>query len=123
MVNKTEGEMDQGLGRVRGEALKLQWRARLDRFAGAKQSVRVFCAAESVSEPAFFHWRKRLSGQAEAAPQRVRVRKRAVGFVDAGVARVRPAPMPGGSLMAPLAGGLEVQIDLGAGVMLRILRR
>ncbi len=115
--------MDQALGRVRGEALKVQWRARLERFAEAKQSVRAFCVAEAVSEPTFFHWRKKLSGQAEVAPPRVRVRKRAVGFVDAGIARVRSTLVPVGSLLAPLAGGLEVQIDLGAGVMLRILRR
>jgi len=117
--------MDQAGGRVRGEVLKSQWRARLERFAGAKQSVRAFCAAEAVSEPAFFHWRKRLSGQDDVAPPRVGARKRAVGFVDAGVARVRPTPMsmPGGSLAASLAAGLEVQIDLGAGVLLRILRR
>jgi len=123
MLDKTEGEMEQAVGRIRGEVLKLQWRARLERFAVAKQSVRAFCAAEAVSEPAFFHWRKRLSGQAEVA--RPRVRKRAVGFVDVGVTRVRQAPMPPpiGPLPAPLAAGLEVQIDLGAGVLLRILRR
>lgn len=115
--------MDRAVGRVRGEVLKSQWRARLERFAGAKQSVRAFCALEAVSEPAFFHWRKRLSEQGEIAPPRVRVRKRAIGFVDAGIARVRPAPMPVRSLPTPLAGGLEVQIDLGAGVLLRILRR
>jgi len=120
MVINMEGEMDHAVGCVRGEVLQSQWRARLERFAGAKQSVRAFCAAEAVSEPTFFHWRKRLSEQAEVAPPRVRVRKRAVGFVDVGVTRVRQAPMP---LAAPLAVGLEVQIDLGAGVLLRILRR
>jgi len=66
MVNNAEGDMDRAGGDVRGEVLKSQWRARLERFAVAKQSVRAFCAVEAVSEPAFFHWRKRLSGQAEA---------------------------------------------------------
>ena len=123
MLNDMDGEMEQAVGRVRGAVLKSQWRARLERFAGAKQSVRAFCAAEAVSEPAFFHWRKRLSEPAEVARPLVRVRKRAAGFVDAGLARVGAAPMPGGPLSTPLAAGLEVQIDLGAGVMLRILRR
>ena len=89
----------------------------------AKQSVRAFCAAEAVSEAAFFHWRKRLSGQDWVAPPRVGVRKRPVEFVDAGIAHVRPTPLSVGSLPAPLARGLEVQIDLGTGVLLRILRR
>jgi len=89
-----------------------------------KQSVCAVCAAEAASEPVFFHWCKRLSGQVEAAQPRVRLRKGNAGFVDADVARVMSAPMPmsGGSLPAALAAGLEVQINLDAGV-LRILRR
>lgn len=36
------------------------WRQRLRRQAGSGQSVRAFCAAEGVSEPAFYAWRRRM---------------------------------------------------------------
>jgi len=113
--------MDQAVRRVRGEELKAQWRARLGRFADAKQSVRAFCASEAVSEPTFFHWRRRLGAQAVGALARARTKP--AGFFEVGVARVRPTLMRAKALPVPSQSSVEVQIDLGAGVVLRILRR
>ena len=35
-----------------------QWRERLQRWKSSGQSVRHFCAAESIREPAFYFWRR-----------------------------------------------------------------
>jgi len=113
--------MDQAVRRVRGEELKAQWRARLGRFADAEQSVRAFCASEMVSEPTFFHWRRRLGAQAVGAPDRAR--SMPAGFVDVGMAPVRPTLIRAKAPPVPAMCGVEVQIDLGAGLVLRILRR
>ena len=37
-----------------------QWRARLARWRKSGLSIRRFCFDESVSEPSFFSWRRRL---------------------------------------------------------------
>ena len=42
-----------------GEA-ESRWREILDRQAGSQLSIRGFCAAEGISEPSFYAWRKRL---------------------------------------------------------------
>ena len=42
-----------------GEA-ESRWREILDRQAGSQLSICGFCAAEGISEPSFYAWRKRL---------------------------------------------------------------
>src|SRR5262245_28085713 len=45
------------------------WIERLDRFKDSGQSPAAFCAAEGVSLPSFYSWRRRLSAQtSDAAP-------------------------------------------------------
>ena len=46
--------------RSRSVELAQLWRERLERQAQAKCSVAEFCRREGVSQPAFYHWRKRL---------------------------------------------------------------
>ena len=49
--------MPQGMGPI-----KLQeWMERIDRFRNSSQSVARFCASENVSQPSFYHWKKRIS--------------------------------------------------------------
>ncbi|MEX1223279.1 MAG: hypothetical protein WEA31_01915 [Pirellulales bacterium] len=38
-----------------------RWREILERQAGSQLSIRGFCAAEGISEPSFYAWRKRLA--------------------------------------------------------------
>lgn len=86
----------------RGESY---WRALVDRQAASGQGVAEFCAQASVTECTFRRWRQRLrgAGQAQSSGQ--------AGFVDLGVL---PAPAGGGRL--------ELSIELGGGVVLRLLR-
>src|SRR4051794_23756989 len=53
-------------GRRRDPALAQRWRQRLLRFEQSGQSVSAFCAAEGVSTPSFYPWRRRL-GPSSAA--------------------------------------------------------
>ncbi len=44
------------------DPIKLQeWVERIDRFRKSSQSVARFCASENVSQPSFYHWKKRIS--------------------------------------------------------------
>lgn len=44
------------------DPIKLQeWMERIDRFRNSNQSVARFCASENVSQPSFYHWKKRIS--------------------------------------------------------------
>lgn len=44
------------------DPIKLQeWMERIDRFRNSSQSVARFCASEKVSQPSFYHWKKRIS--------------------------------------------------------------
>ena len=49
--------MPQGMDPVKLQA----WMERIDRFRNSSQSVARFCASENVSQPSFYHWKKRLS--------------------------------------------------------------
>lgn len=42
------------------------WSERLDRFRRANQTVAQFCAAEGISEPSFYVWRRTLAATAES---------------------------------------------------------
>jgi hypothetical protein len=48
-------------------ATRQKWAARLDRFRSAGQTVAVFCAAEGVSVPAFYQWKRVLTAEANPA--------------------------------------------------------
>lgn len=49
-----------------------RWREILERQAGSPLSVRGFCAAEGISEPSFYAWRKRLRTRKEKSMGTVR---------------------------------------------------
>jgi hypothetical protein len=50
-------------------ATRAKWAERLDRFRAAGRTVAAFCAAEGVSVPAFYQWKRVLTaGAAPAEP-------------------------------------------------------
>jgi len=111
--------MSKGGGR---RAVENRWRAVMSRFAGAGVSVSAFCRGESIPTQTFYYWRARL----RPAQSGVVASKRAItpshsppaprGFVDLGLLpSIDPATLAGPS-------GLEIRLDLGAGVVLQIRR-
>lgn len=53
------------------DPIKLQeWMERIDRFRNSSQSVARFCASENVSQPSFYHWKKRISTLNDRAGRR-----------------------------------------------------
>ncbi len=96
------------------------WREVLERFAAAGMTVGEFCGRERLSPSSFYRWRDRLH---TASTQAVAARP----LRDAGVA-VAPGPahfIELGSLASSRdVGGscLELHLDLGGGVVLRITR-
>lgn len=94
------------------------WREVLQRFDGAGMTVEDFCRAEGLCRSSFTRWRRRLRTPAEAAaPVVVKAPKREMpaAFVDLGL-------LGGGGGAAQLP-ALELRIELGAGVVLHLVRR
>ncbi len=85
----------------------VEWRERLRRFEVARLSVTAFCAAEGVSTPSFYQWRKRL-GQ-------VATRRRSPGGkairrpTRAGQAFQRLVVTPAAPIALRLPGGVHVE--------------
>ena len=109
--------MSKGGGRL---AVETRWRAVMSRFAGAGLSVSAFCRGESIPTQTFYYWRARLrpAHRGVVASKRVITRSDSPprGFVDLGVLpSIEPATLVG-------PGGLEIRLDLGAGVVLQIRR-
>jgi len=101
---------------------RAQWTARLKRFEKGGRTVAAFCAAEGVWAWSFYTWRKKL---AAVTPPKSTVLTAMVpaatgGFIDAGVARM--AAPGSGVPQALTAVSVELQIDLGGGVLLRVVR-
>ena len=106
-------EQQQQRGRRRlGEA---KWRELLSRFDAGSDTIDVFCKREGVTKSSFQRWRLRTAvGAAQPvtrATQRTQQPKQA-GFVDLGM-----LSLPSGS-----AARLELTLDLGGGVTLRVAR-
>jgi hypothetical protein len=87
-------------GRRPDPALQELWQQRLARFAQSDLSAAAFCAAEGLSVPSFYAWRRRLRHQATSAPRRDPPRLLAV--------RLGPAATP-------------VEVVLPNGCLLRLL--
>ena len=98
------------------------WRDRMARQAGSGQSVEVFCKNEGVSAWSFYRWRKLLG--VSMKPSKAVVRKLPVPFVDLGSmpAPQVPTELSGKRMPVERAGGVEIRIDLGGGVMLTVVR-
>lgn len=89
------------------------WRERLGRFAQSGQSVAAFCAAERVSVPTFYEWKRKL-----ASPSVGGRKRRRKGTASAGPARAfLPVRIEGvGLVEIELPNGARVRVpsqDLG----------
>ena len=99
------------------------WREVMARFDGARETVGEFCAREGLSVSSFYRWRERLrsnagspaaSGPSASSQPGVQPAAVAAGFIDLG-------SLAGASCGAGVA--LELRLDLGAGLVLQIVRR
>jgi len=111
---------------VEDDEQRAQWVERLSRFKEDGRTVVAFCAAEGVSAWSFYMWRKRLAagpGRERRKPAGVTAMTGAGGFIDAGVARMGATGPRGALPRAVTSAGVELQIDLGGGVLLRVVRR
>ena len=89
------------------------WRGLLARFAGSGLTARAFCRRESVSAASFYRWRSLLA----KVPGRELARVAPMGastssFVDLGALGAASAPLE----------RFELRLDLGAGVVLHLVR-
>ena len=92
------------------------WRDLLRQFEQGDESVNAFCRREGLSANTFHRWRARLvvaseaprSGAVQAKTDDASIPR----FVDLGALR---APAPG-------VGRLELKLDLGAGMVLHVVR-
>ena len=82
-----------------------EWRGRFERYRRSGLSVTRFCAAEQVSVPSFYQWRKKLA--ARQTPASVHP----ASFVPASFAAVQVGG--GASVAAWVPGGTRLEIPLG----------
>ena len=90
--------MNEVTTRKRTRRSAAEWRSILARHEASGQTVGGFCAAEGVSTTAFWRWRRRLSEENGAGTGGL--------FVELGEAPAR----------------WDVELELGAGVVLRVRR-
>ena len=95
-----------GVGKRRSEAER---RAILSRFADSGLSLTEFCRRESISDASFYRWRTSLGGAVSA---RKSSSPAGAAFVDLGMLGATPN-----------AGRrMELKLDLGAGMVLHLVR-
>jgi len=91
------------------------WREVFRRFEGSGDSVVGFCKREGLNTSSFHRWRQRLAtAKASTAqePGRATRLSAAANFIEMGSVPVASAA----------AGRLEVKLDLGAGLVLHVVR-
>lgn len=94
-----------------------EWRDRVARHATSGLDVATFCALEAVSRANFYRWRALMRDEAETRGGRA-------AFIDLGAVRPATANETHAAVDDDVAPGvLEVSLDLGHGLTLRILRR
>ncbi len=94
------------------EATRRQWAERVERFRRSGQTVARFCAAEGVSEPSFYVWKRTLAADTPTTPLPALV-----------PIRLTPSPLPTGIELA-LPGGAIVRFpaDIRPDVLVAVLR-
>ena len=97
------------------------WREMMRRFDGACVTVSEFCAREGLSQSSFYRWRSRMGppvgagGLARpAGGQTLPVQPSPASFIDLGNL---------GGACRDAGSSLELRLELGGGVVLRIVRR
>lgn len=91
------------------------WREVMARFRTSGQTASEFCKREGVSKTSFYAWRSRLGLSALSAPGPDKSIESGVapGFVDLGLL---------GNKSTANTGALELCLELGAGVVLHLVR-
>lgn len=87
------------------------WPGMLARFEESGLTAVAFCEREGISSKSFYRWRLRLRGSASrgAAGKDASVTSAAAGFIDLGALRGNSSR-------------LELRLDLGAGMLLHLVR-
>lgn len=92
-------------------ATRRQWAERVERFRRSGQTVAQFCAAEGVSEPSFYVWKRTLAAGTPATPLPALV-------------PIRLTPSPAAVIELALPGGAVVRFpaDIRADLLVAVLR-
>ena len=98
----------------RGES---QWRALVSAFAQSGTTRRAFCAQHALSLSTFDWWRKRLGAVPRADGSRARADALFVELTASSGAAAAAVPVSHRSMPA-----WDVELELGAGVVLRVRR-
>jgi putative transposase len=97
----------------RARRSRAQWQSLVAEAECSPLGVRAFCAEQGISTASFYLWRQRLGAQRDqdqAVPE-------AVNFLDLGALAAHAGAG------APDAGGWELELALGDGLVLRLRRR
>lgn len=86
------------------------WHAALKRFSESGQDVREFCEREGLGQASFYRWRRRLSDELRGdETEATREASKPAGFLDLGTLSAKSTR-------------LELRMDLGAGIVLHLVR-
>jgi len=88
------------------------WQAALKRFDESGLSVQAFCEREGLGTASLYRWRTRLAAEPDATKSAMtspNTAPRSTGFVDLGTLSTRSTR-------------LELRVDLGAGVVMHLIR-
>ncbi|MES2356152.1 MAG: hypothetical protein V4568_17460 [Pseudomonadota bacterium] len=104
-----------------------EWRDRLARQQSSGQSIAGFCRKEGITEGQFYGWRSRLGKKKAKASPILPIAKEASPFIDIGSVNTAgidqsTSPTISHHRNTDSHQSLEVRIDLGFGMVLRILR-
>lgn len=98
------------------------WREVFGRFEGSGESVSGFCKREGLHTSSFRRWRRRLAGNAvtpiamqSQQPRGPKLQAPVASFIEMGPTE----PMAAAKVSA---GRLEVRLELGAGLVLHVVR-
>lgn len=96
----------------RGRRSRSQWQSLIARGERSELSVSEFCRRESISTASFYSWRKRLGGATPGATV-AEIGAEDGAFLELGVL--------GSEAASPAR--WEIELELGAGMILRLRRR
>ena len=103
---------------------KWVWRERLARHGACGQSVATFCRGEGVSVASFYQWCTRLQLTQGCVTATRQAGSPAAAFIDLGTVADLPVSRPAIAVAASAAASadIEVQLDFGSSLVLRIVR-
>ena len=109
--------------RARSTERELYWRQVMRKFAASGLNIREFCAAESLSEPSFYGWRRELrlrdGKSAQAAAKRTKPPRRRAKGTAATTSVVRPATLVE-VVPQPVATSSMIEIETPTGYTIRL---